>query len=94
MAREVQMKLITIHPHPVVRDRSEPGRGWAGGRRCGEYRRSRWEGKEGLRGEEDYNLECAEGNIEGAKQRQFKESGKSYRKERMECGVDDRGKGG
>ena len=73
-AREVQMKSITIHPHPGVRDRSGPLRGWAGGRECVEHRRSRWDRKEGLRGEmkEDYNLECAEGNIEGAKQRQVR----------------------
>ena len=71
-------------------------RGWAGGRGCGEYRRSRWDGKEGLRGErkEDHTLECAEGKIEGAKQRQVKESGGSYRKGRMGCGVDEGGKGG
>ena len=50
----------------------------------------------GVEGErkEDYNLECAEGNIEGAKQRQVKESGGSYRKERVGCGGDDGGKGG
>ena len=53
--------------------------------RRGECTGSRWEGKEGLRGErkEDYNLECAEGNIEGAKQTQVKDSGGSYRKERV-----------
>ena len=29
------MKLIAIHSHPGVRNRSEPGRGWAGGREEG-----------------------------------------------------------
>ena len=61
--------------------------------RRGEYRSSRWEGKEGKK-KKDYDLECAEGNIGGAKQRQVKESGGSYRKERVGCGVDDGGKGG
>ena len=53
-------------------------------------------GEEVLTGErkEDYNLECADGNNEGAKQRQVKESGGSHRKERVGCGVDDGGKGG
>ena len=61
--------------------------------RRGEYRRSRWEGLRGER-KEDYILECAEGNFEGAKQTQVKESGRIYRKERVGCGVDDGGKGG
>ena len=42
-------------------------------------------------------MECAEGNIEGAKQinlRQVKESGRSFRKKRVGCGVDDGGKSG
>ena len=53
-------------------------------------------GREGLEGErkEYYNLECSEGNIEGAKQRQVKESSWSYRKERVRCGVVDGSKGG
>ena len=57
--------------------------------RRGEYNRSRWEELRGGERKEDYNFECAEGNFEGAKQRQVKDSGGCYRKERMGCGVDD-----
>ena len=38
------MKLITINPHPGVRDRSGPGRGWAGGRECGDGKQVGWKG--------------------------------------------------
>ena len=76
------MKLIMIHPHPGVRDRSGSGRGVG--------RRERSIGEAGGR-EGGIDLECAEGGIEGAKQRQAKERGGSYRKELVGGGVDDGG---
>ena len=50
--------------------------------RRGEYRRSR----------EIITWNAQRSNIEGAKQRQVKEKGGSYRKKRVGCGVDDGGK--
>ena len=89
------MKLITIHPHresSFGQDQGEDGQ--EGEKRGAQEEQVGGMGRIERGGKEDFNLECAEGNIEGAKQRQVKESGGSYRKERVGCVVDDGGKSG